>query len=180
VGRLEQNKGFHYLADALAQWRARTDWQWAIAGTGPYKASIEAAIKRAGLERHVRWLDRVTDRDLHAWYEAADLFVHPTLYEGSSLVTLEAMTHRRPVIASRAGGLPDKVRPGITGWLVDPGDSRALAVALDDAVRRRAEWTAMGAAGRRVVESTFDWKVVGDALVGVYSELLAVSAARSR
>ena len=48
---------------------------------------------------------------LHAWYDAADLFVHPTRYEGSSLVTLEAMLHRRPVLATRAGGLPDKVIP---------------------------------------------------------------------
>ncbi len=52
---------------------------------------------------------RAEDSDLHAWYEAATLFVHPTLYEGSSLVTLEAMAHRRAVVATSAGGLPDKV-----------------------------------------------------------------------
>lgn len=178
VGRLERNKGFHHLADALTHWRARADWQWVIAGTGPYKPTIEAAIQRAGIARHVRWLDRVADPDLHAWYEAADLFVHPTVYEGSSLVTLEAMTHKRPVVATRAGGLPDKVQPGVTGWLVPPGDSRALAMALDDAVTQRGKWAAMGAAGRKVVESTFDWKVVGDVLVRVYEELLAVNAAR--
>ena len=60
----------------------------------------------------------------------ATLFVHPTLYEGSSLVTLEAMAHRRAVVATNAGGLPDKVRPGVNGWLVAPGDPAALAAAI--------------------------------------------------
>ncbi len=50
--------------------------------------------------------------------------VHPTLYEGSSLVTLEAMAHRRAVVAANAGGLPDKVKPGVNGWLVEPGTGR--------------------------------------------------------
>ncbi len=84
------------------------------------------------------WAGRVADRDLHAWYEAADLFVHPTLYEGSSLVTLEAMAHRRPVVATRAGGLPDKVMPGLTGWLVPPGESAPLAAAVTVALEHRA------------------------------------------
>jgi len=180
VGRLERNKGFHHLADALARWRERADWHWVIAGTGPHRRTIEEAIERAGIERRVTWIGRVEDGDLHAWYEAADLFVHPTVYEGSSLVTLEAMTHRRPVVASRAGGLPDKVQPGITGWLVPPGDPLALAGALNDALQQRETWPAMGAAGRRLVESTFDWTVVGRALVRVYEELLELSVARSR
>jgi glycosyltransferase involved in cell wall biosynthesis len=180
VGRLERNKGFHHLAEALAGWRGRADWQWVIAGSGPYRRTIEQAIHRAGIERRVRWLGRLEDHELHAWYEAADVFVHPTVYEGSSLVTLEAMTHRRPVVASRAGGLPDKVQPGVTGWLVPPGDPTALTQALDEAVQRRKDWPAMGAAGRILVESTFDWTVVGGALVRVYNELLAVSAAGPR
>ena len=79
---------------------------------------------------------RVDDPTLHAWYEAATLFVHPTLYEGSSLVTLEAMAHRRAVVATTAGGLPDKVRPGVNGWLVEPGRPDALAAAMSGALAR--------------------------------------------
>ncbi len=52
---------------------------------------------------HVRLVGRVGDEELHAWYEAATLFVHPTLYEGSSLVTLEAMAHARAVVATDGG-----------------------------------------------------------------------------
>ena len=62
--------------------------------------------------------------------------MHPTLYEGSSIVTLEAMAHRRAVVASRAGGLPDKVIPGVTGWLVPPGNEEALSAAIAKALAR--------------------------------------------
>ena len=67
------------------------------------------------------------DGVLHALYARADVFVHATRYEGSSLVTLEAMAHGLPVVATRAGGIPDKVVDGETGRLVAPGDVDALA-----------------------------------------------------
>ncbi len=125
VGRLEQNKGFHVLAEALASLRSRS-WYWVIVGDGPARPQLEQQIATLGLTDHVRLMGRTPTEDLHAWYEASDLFVHPTLYEGSSLVTLEAMAHRRAVVATTAGGLPDKVIPGRTGWLVPPGDATAL------------------------------------------------------
>ena len=95
---------------------------------------------------------RLPDRELHAWYEAANLFVHPTLYKGSSLVTLEAMAHRRAVVATTAGGLTDKVRPGVNGWLVPPGDASALAAAISGALGRPEQLPAFGLAGRAIVE----------------------------
>ncbi len=127
VGRIETNKGFHVLAAALGALREHgtaleRPWRWVIVGDGPYRARLERAIASAGVTSHVVLAGRASDGDLHGWYETATLFVHPTLYEGSSLVTLEAMAHRLAVIASNAGGLPDKVRPGVNGWLVRPGD----------------------------------------------------------
>jgi glycosyltransferase involved in cell wall biosynthesis len=100
------------------------------------------------------------------------VFVHPTRYEGSSLVTLEAMAHRRPVIASRAGGLPDKVQPGVTGWLVPPGDPEALAAAIDDAVGRRESLPQMGEAGADLVRREFAWPAIANRQIAIYEELL--------
>jgi len=114
----------------------------------------------------------VSERDLHAWYETADLFVHPSLYEGSSLVTLEAMAHRRPVIATTAGGLPDKVRPGINGWLVPPGDGSALAAAISGALGQTDRFREMGLAARTIVEQEFSWAAAGAAVLRMYDELL--------
>jgi glycogen synthase len=178
VGRLEQNKGFHVLAAALAALRqhsgriAEGHWRWVVAGDGPFRPVLEAAIRDAGLTANVRVLGRVPDADLHGWYEAADLFVHPTLYEGSSLVTLEAMAHRRAVVATTAGGLPDKVRSGVNGWLVPPGDASALAAAISGALGDPARLPAMGLAGRAIVEREFSWAAAGAATLRLYDELL--------
>jgi glycosyltransferase involved in cell wall biosynthesis len=175
VGRLQQNKGFHLLARALARWRERRGWTWAIAGEGPYRETIARAVSESGIADRVRWLGRLSDSALHTWYEAADLFVHPTIYEGSSIVTLEAMAHSLPVLATRAGGLPDKVEHGITGWLVPPGDPEALAAMLETAVAARDRWSSMGQAGRALALRSFDWAVAERALVDVYESVLANS-----
>jgi glycosyltransferase involved in cell wall biosynthesis len=178
VGRLEENKGFHVLVAALAALRdhsgpiAEGRWRWVLAGDGPFKGALQSAIGAAGLTANVHLAGRVSDRDLHAWYEAADLFVHPTLYEGSSLVTLEAMAHRRAVVATTAGGLPDKVRPGINGWLVAPGDASALAGAISGALGAPRRLPEMGRAGREIVEREFSWEAAAAATLRLYDELL--------
>src|SRR4029079_13608481 len=118
---------------------------------------LEMLASELGLDAHVHFAGRVPDADLHAWHELATLFIHPTLYEGSSLVTLEAMAHRRAVVASAAGGIPDKVRPGVNGWLVPPGDVSALAAAISGALGQVERFPQMGEAGRRIVEREFSW-----------------------
>ena len=112
---------------------------------------------------------RVDERALAAWYAAADLFVHPTLYEGSSLVTLEAMAHGLAVVATRAGGLPDKVVPGETGWLVEPGRADgARAGAVADALSAPDAFARLGASGRALVSREFSWTAVGDRTLALY------------
>jgi glycosyltransferase involved in cell wall biosynthesis len=170
VGRLERNKGLHVMIDALKDLRDLR-WRWVVVGAGPYGARLRADARTAGLGDRVTFVGRVDDERLHAWYEAADLFVHPTLYEGSSLVTLEAMAHRLPVVATDAGGLPDKVRPRVNGWLVAPGDPSALAAAIRQAFGQQDRFEPMGNAGRAIVEREFSWDVVIDQMLKLCSEL---------
>jgi len=172
VGRIEQNKGLHVLAAALSQVQD-LPWLWVVAGDGPFHARLERIIGHAGIGARVRLLGRIDDATLHGWYEAASLFVHPTLYEGSSIVTLEALAHRRPVVATMAGGLPDKVRPGETGWLVPPGDAEALASALRSALAVPQAWPAMGAAGRALAEREFSWTTSAERMLAVCADLLS-------
>jgi glycosyltransferase involved in cell wall biosynthesis len=204
VGRLEENKGFHVLARALGQLLERESrvalsaqevtpgfspapsvrpafdaataprWRWALIGDGPFRDRILEAAQSAGLGSRMIAAGRVADAELAAWYQAATIFVHPTLYEGSSLVTLEAMAHARPVIASRAGGLPDKVVQDVTGWLVEPGDAGALADAIDLALRQTDRLEKMGRAGRAVVEREFAWPPITDRLIEIYRALTDV------
>jgi glycosyltransferase involved in cell wall biosynthesis len=133
---------------------------------------LELLVEELGMQERVHFLGRVSDHEMHAWHELSTLFLHPTLYEGSSLVTLEAMAHRRAVIASAAGGIPDKIRPGQNGWLVAPGDASALAAAISGAIGDPARLAHYGLAGRKIVEREFSWTAAGDATVALYRELL--------
>jgi len=170
VGRLEQNKGFEDLIAALA--RIRQPPACAIVGEGPHRGQLAAAIASAGLGGSVHLVGRVETGELHGWYKASTLFVHPTRYEGSSLVTLEAMAHGKPVVGTRAGGLPDKIAPGTNGWLVNPGDVTALAHAIEEALLDRARLAVMGRSSRAKVEEEFSWTVATRRLLAVYDEAL--------
>ena len=181
VGRVEANKGFGALVEALSLLAGDAEtakllgarWRWVLIGDGPHRSAVERALKARGLSQHAWLAGRLDEAALHAWYEAATLFIHPTLYEGSSIVTLEAMAHRRAVVATKAGGLPDKVQPGVNGWLVDPGDVGALAHAIAEALAHRDRLTAFGVAGRAIVEREFAWPAVVTRLIDVYEEVLA-------
>jgi glycosyltransferase involved in cell wall biosynthesis len=178
AGRLEFNKGFDLMPAAFARvigpgsTLPATGWRWVLLGGGPYRREIERQVSLHGLGSHVILAGRVTDRELHAWFQAASVFVHPTRYEGSSLVTLEAMAHRRPVVATAAGGLPDKVRPGVNGWLVEPHDIDGLARAMADAASEPTRLVEMGARSREIVEREFAWPILVDRYLGLYGELL--------
>jgi glycosyltransferase involved in cell wall biosynthesis len=178
VGRLDVNKGFDVLIAALAR-AARpgsalsaVGWRWVLVGSGPARADLQRAVETHGLAGHVVFAGRAPEADLHAWYEAATLFVHPTRYEGSSLVTLEAMAHRKAIVATMAGGIPDKVRPGENGWLVEPGDAPGLAAALEDAATDLRRLAAYGARSRDIAEREFAWPVIVERQLEVYRELL--------
>ncbi len=178
VGRLEANKGFDVLARALAA--AGDDlapgWAWVLVGDGPENASIQAAIRSAGIASSTVMAGRLSDTELHSLAAAADWFVHPTLFEGSSLVSLEAMAHGLPLIASNAGGLPDKVLDGESGFLVPPGDVDALAGAL--ARIAAVDGKAMGSVGRRRCEELFSWDTVIGRYVDLYRSLAEASRPR--
>ena len=189
VGRLEENKGFHHLIAALGQLAGRTSsgqsvlghrWRCVILGEGPLRARLARDIAALGLAESVIVPGRVSETELHAWYEAATLFVHPSLYEGSSIVTLEAMAHRQAVVATNAGGLPDKVRPGVNGWLVAPGDTIALARSIEDALMHRDRLSAMGEHSRAIVDREFAWTAIVVRLFELYDEVLAGAPAVSR
>ncbi len=168
VGRMEANKGLDVLVAALRTVRGDlpTDWRWMHIGAGSARRRIERAARRAGLTAHVAFPGAVPDARLHATLARAALFVHAARYEGSSLVTLEAMAHRLPVVATAVGGIPDKVVPGHTGWLVPPNDAPALGAAIRDALRTAPEdIRAMGERGRARVEHDFSLDAITTRLI---------------
>lgn len=133
VGRLHRMKGLHILLDTLAALRERP-WRLIIAGDGPERAALESQAAALHLSGRVIFLGRVADEDLPHLYAGADVFVNPELGQPAfGLVALEALLQGTPVIANRAGALPEVVgdnggalidlpnaeswRAVLTGWL---------------------------------------------------------------
>lgn len=200
VGRIERYKGLDDTLRALellrAQGRLPERWAWAVAGDGPHREALAEAARRAGLgvagpagrgreglagggtalrgggAPRVHLLGGVGEPLLHALYERADLFVHATHYEGSSLVTLEAMAHGLPVVATRAGGIPDKVVPGETGFLAEPRDPDSLALALAQALALPDARERLGRRGRERAERLFSWQRIARQTIELFEELL--------
>ena len=174
VSRLEHNKGYHILAQALAQIQSQLPehWRWLLVGQGKERAALEQQVRDLGIATHVHFLGRLDDGELHNLYEEVDLFVHPTLYEGSSLVTLEAMIHGCPVVASAAGGIPDKVFDDRNGYLVQPGNCNDLARKLLLALAARSRWKEWAMHSQQIVRTTFDWPVVARRTRQTYATIL--------
>ncbi|HVQ29191.1 MAG TPA: glycosyltransferase family 4 protein, partial [Vicinamibacteria bacterium] len=184
VGRLEPYKGFGDVLEALLALLGRAalpdGWAWLVIGDGPQKASLQkrmAAWDRANPHRpvtpRVHFLGWIRDNPtLHACYATANLFVHATHYEGSSIVTLEAMAHGLPVVATRAGGIPDKVLTGENGLLVTPADVPALAEAIGSLVADPPRRLVMGRKSRERVGRLFSWTAIAERTMAVYAEMI--------
>lgn len=145
VGRLDQEKNVEVLLRGLALLQpARLTL--ALAGRGAQEAELRHLAGALGIRDRVHFLGQVEHQDLPALYNAADFFVMPGRFESFSIATLEAMSCGKPVLAAKAGALPEWVTPGINGYLFQPGApedvARSLAQLLADAER----WPAMGAA----------------------------------
>lgn len=172
VGRMEANKGFDHLLHALAEvGNEGVSWRWVFVGEGSLKERLRAMSAELGIAECVVFTGSLTDVELHSLYAMCDLFAHPTLYEGSSLVTLEAMAHGLPVVASAVGGIPDKVRDGETGWLVPPGDEDAMRNRLKWMMQHPIERAEMGRQGMRVAQREFSWESVAGATKELFAEL---------
>ncbi len=179
VGRMEANKGFRYLLLALKEAQASLgdSWVWTLVGDGSLRESLEAQAVELGFSERVIFAGQVTDAELHNLYALSNLFAHPTLYEGSSLVTLEAMAHALPVVASAVGGIPDKVIEGETGFLVPPGEAPALAEKIAWVASHLHEAHEMGLAGMRLAEERFGWDRIAARTAQLFAQLIEEKSA---
>jgi glycosyltransferase involved in cell wall biosynthesis len=128
-------------------------WRLTIAGDrsrDPAAASrLDAAIGRLGLDRRVNVLGAVADERLAALYDAADLFVVASRFEGYGMAYAEAIAHGLPVVGTNAGAIPETVPPG-AGVLVPPDDVEALAATLRRLIENPREREHLAAGARAV------------------------------
>jgi glycosyltransferase involved in cell wall biosynthesis len=168
-------KGIATLLEAFAKLRTERDLELLLISRPKPGGRTERLIDTLGIAGSVRFVHGISDEELAATVGSAEVACVPSLYEGFSLPTVEAMACATPLVVSRAGAIPEVVgEDGLCADLVTPGDVEELVDALgrllDDPDRRAR----MGAAGRRRALSEFSWRVVAEATVAAYRDAIDV------
>ena len=162
VGRLVAFKGFDDLIDACAELaRRRIDFVCDIIGDGPLRETLQAKIEQLDLSSRVNLLGSLSQGAVLKKLQAADIFVLASTTDAQGAtdvfptVILEAMASARPVVSTCLAGIPELVVDGQTGMLVPPGDSTALAQALEQLLRDPELRLRFGDVGRARIEQHF-------------------------
>jgi glycosyltransferase involved in cell wall biosynthesis len=174
-------KGVSHLLEAIAKVRTEHDVHLELVSRLEPGGATERRIAELGIADAVHVVSGISDDELAALLASAEVMCVPSLYEGFSLPTVEAMSCGTPVVASRAGALPEVVGTDETGAsecavLVEPGDAEALAAAIRRLVDAPDERARLGAAGRRRALERYSWTAVAEATVAAYAEAIEASA----
>jgi glycosyltransferase involved in cell wall biosynthesis len=184
VGRIERTsrwKGLHVLVEAMARLKQMEPGVVLdMVGDGDDVATLQAQATTLGVADNIVWHGAVAHADLPPFYRRAAVAVLPSLTESESfgMTLIEAMASGRPVVGSRAGGIPFVIRDGVDGVLVPPGDPVALAEALSTVLTDPALAARLGRAGREAAESRWDWTHQDAATLRVLTEAARFAPAR--
>ncbi|WP_460749672.1 glycosyltransferase [Myceligenerans cantabricum] len=153
VGRLNQEKRVDELIRAFARIAPDVPARLDVVGDGERRAAWEALAAELGVAGRVRFRGFLSDDELLTAYASADLFCMPGVAELQSIVTMEAMAARLPVVAADAMALPHLVKPGSNGELFQPGDVGELAGHLRTLLTDAALRERYGAASRELIQA---------------------------
>lgn len=180
VGRLVKEKGVDLAIRAFADVRhAYPSLRMTIAGDGPERGNLQALAAQLGVAAAVRFAGWVAPQDVGALFDAAFTVLIPSRWrEPFGLVALQAAAAGRPVVAARIGGLAETVVDGVTGSLVPPEDSGALAAAIRALLDAPATAARMGAAAREHQRSRYGYCAFVSSYEQLYRRLRRGRAAR--
>ncbi|HWG57111.1 MAG TPA: glycosyltransferase family 4 protein [Gaiellaceae bacterium] len=153
IGRLVEQKGLDVAIDALPEVRRSHDAHLVVLGEGPLRQALLERARVRGVADAVHLPGRAGD--VAALLRRADVFVHPSRWEGFGLVLLEAMLAGVPIVATRVSAIPEIVVDGSTGMLVPPDDAVALAKAVDALLANASRAASSAEAGRERARSKF-------------------------
>jgi glycosyltransferase involved in cell wall biosynthesis len=181
VAALDRAHHFKGLSRLLAAVEPLRDQGIAVlvAGDGDQRGRYEAEVDQRGLREVVHFAGAVAHRDLPPYFAAAGVLALPTgPPESFGMVLIESLACGTPVIASDIPGVRAVVRQTGGGILVPLGDVDALTGAITRLLSDHAMRRQLGATGRAVVVSDYDWRTIGPRLEALYREVLATPARR--
>jgi colanic acid/amylovoran biosynthesis glycosyltransferase len=181
-GRLIEKKGFGYLIEAcrvLADQGER--FECLIGGSGELEAQLRSQIQRLGLSHRVKLTGQtLVQEKIVEFMHRGDVYVLPCVWasdndvDGLPQMLVEAMACGLPAISTRLVGIPDLIRHGQTGLLVEPNDAAALADAIARLMRDRALAAQLAEAGRQWVQERFNLETCLEPLIERYRQRLGL------
>lgn len=154
VGRLDVQKGFEFLIEAMSRLREPfPELRCVIVGDGPEKTRLQRKVESMGMQGLVYFVGE--QADMRDWYGFFDLFALPSLWEGLPNALLETMACGIPAVASSVDGVLEVVKDGENGLLVPPGDPEALAEALAELLKDSSLRSTLAEKGKKDVSERF-------------------------
>ena len=139
VGNLEERKGYSYLIEAMSIiCKERDDVYCIIGGSGSIKSSLELKVRDFHLDNCIKFVGFIPDEMLKFWFNSCDIFVLPSLAEGSPIVMFEALNFGKPFVGTGVGGIPEIIISEDYGLLVKTEDSKDLSQKILYAIDK--EW----------------------------------------
>jgi len=173
VGRLSPEKGHRYLIDAVAKiisWAPQIKLTVLIAGEGPSGGKLKTQIAKRGLGKDIRLIGQCSD--VRPLFSIADLFVLPSLSEGSPNALLESMAARVPIVATNVGGVPEIVNDGESAILVPPANVDLLAKSILHLLEDRPLAKQLASAAFDKVRRLFSPTNYDERILSIYDELV--------
>ena len=177
VGALTAEKGHALLIEAFAKLRREcADCRLLLAGEGPLRAQLERQAREAGLASAIIFAGFVSDVD--SVYAAGDLFVFPSLAEGSGSSLLRAMAYGLPVLALARGGVAEIIEDGRSGVMVQEASAEDLARAAARMLKNAELRGRLSRAGRETVTSRYSVDRMVDGTARILEKLIAERAGK--
>ncbi len=171
IAQLIPRKGHRFLIDAApAILRERPGTRFLFFGQGPLEQTLRGLCRERGLAEAITFCG--FREDLPRILPCLDMVVHPALMEGLGVSLLQASAAGVPIVAARAGGIPEVVRDNVNGRLVAPGDVEELKAAVLSLLRDPVRAGAMGREGRTLVRSEFSIDSMVKGYLDVYETVI--------
>ncbi len=169
LSRIDTNKGHDLLLHAWDIVRKKVpDVDLVIGGGSPKPkarelgvfASMDKIIEEAGMQERIQKIGYVANEMMRPYYQQAELFVMPSLFEPFGMTCQEAMACGTPVIASKFGGIRNTIRDGYNGYLVDPSSPQEFANAIMKLLKDDTQRAIIGRNAHKVIMAEYSWEAI--------------------
>lgn len=150
-GRIAIEKNLDFALDIFKEVLHETDADLVVLGDGPHRSALEKKSREEGIESHVRFLGTLRGEELAEVINATDVYLITSTSDTQSMTTLQAMACGLPVVGANAGGIPEYVHDGKTGYIVSPIDMAGYIRKVIDLLKDVAKARKLGEAGSESV-----------------------------